>query len=502
MFLLFLSAGLVYIFTKTIYRLYLHPLASFPGPKLAASTSLFNAYHDILGTGYVKLFPALHAKYGPIIRIQPNELHIEGLEAYNQIHRVSTPFARIWHNNPFLTGSLQSLTTLPATSKRRAYISPFFSRSAISRAEPTLHGPKLSKFLAQLARADGSVVNFFLAFRCLTADVVMNYCFQNDLDALAHPEFRNRTLERMVDGMDMAVTSTFFPNLFGVLNAVIFALPERAREKWFAPIYGFQTMQSLARERVEEAWKQRGQAKDQGSGEHMTMFDAMCNPDTGKGQVGVEKEDMVADGCLMIAAGTDTGANALGRILWHVTQDKEIEGQLLKELRKSMGKDDVVPSATLDGEGFEYMRAVVKEGLRLSYGVPGRMMRKVPEGGAKFGDTWVPGGQAIVNTCIYMNNTNPEVFPDPFRFDPERWICDAETYLLRDKHMVSFSRGSRGCIGQNLALALLHLTVAHLFRRFEITTTGYTTERDMEWKDCFVPSCFGRIKGRVEIRSE
>ena len=43
------------------------------------------------------------------------------------------------------------------------------------------------------------------------------------------------------------------------------------------------------------------------------------------------------------------------------------------------------------------MRAVVKEGLRLSYGVPGRMMREVPVGGAKFGETWVPGGVSSVD---------------------------------------------------------------------------------------------------------
>jgi hypothetical protein len=54
----------------------------------------------------------------------------------------------------------------------------------------------------------------------------------------------------------------------------------------------------------------------------------------------------------------------------------------------------------------------------------------------------------------------------------------------------------------SLANATLHLTVAHLFRRFEITTTGYTTEKDMEWKDCFVPSMLGRIRGSVRVREE
>jgi hypothetical protein len=75
---------ILYPITKIIYRLYFHPLTSIPGPKLAAATSLYNAYYDILGTGLVKHLPALHAKYGPIIRTQPNEVHVADLDGYNQ----------------------------------------------------------------------------------------------------------------------------------------------------------------------------------------------------------------------------------------------------------------------------------------------------------------------------------------------------------------------------------------------------------------------------------
>jgi cytochrome P450 len=101
-----------------------------------------------------------------------------------------------------------------------------------------------------------------------------------------------------------------------------------------------------------------------------------------------------------------------------------------------------------------------------------------------------------------MQNTDPIIFPSPFTFDPERWLCDPETYRLRDKSMLSFSRGSRSCIGMNLANATLHLTVAHMFRRFKIKTTGYTTERDMQWKDNFVPVTLGHLRGYVEVREE
>lgn len=49
---------------KYIYRLTLHPLAKFPGPKLAGATSLYGAFFDLRGKSYVKSFPALHEQYG------------------------------------------------------------------------------------------------------------------------------------------------------------------------------------------------------------------------------------------------------------------------------------------------------------------------------------------------------------------------------------------------------------------------------------------------------
>ena len=75
---------LTYVVLKVVYRLTLHPLAKFPGPRLAAVTSLYNAYYDVLQPGLIKNLPALHKKYGNIIRTQPNQLHIADLEGYNQ----------------------------------------------------------------------------------------------------------------------------------------------------------------------------------------------------------------------------------------------------------------------------------------------------------------------------------------------------------------------------------------------------------------------------------
>ncbi|KAF6235537.1 hypothetical protein HO173_006220 [Letharia columbiana] len=59
------AAFTFFLFAKYIYRVTFHPLATFPGPKLAALTSLYGASYDLLpDRSYCKQFPALHDTYG------------------------------------------------------------------------------------------------------------------------------------------------------------------------------------------------------------------------------------------------------------------------------------------------------------------------------------------------------------------------------------------------------------------------------------------------------
>lgn len=69
-------ASILYWAGLTLYRLYFHPLADYPGPKLAAATFWYECYFDLLQHGqYVFEIQRLHEIYGPIIRVTPDELH-------------------------------------------------------------------------------------------------------------------------------------------------------------------------------------------------------------------------------------------------------------------------------------------------------------------------------------------------------------------------------------------------------------------------------------------
>ncbi|KAF2836665.1 hypothetical protein M501DRAFT_901991, partial [Patellaria atrata CBS 101060] len=75
--LVLLAASLLYVIIGGIYRLFFSPIAHFPGPRLAALTYWYEFYYDVACQGrYSWKILELHEKYGPVIRINPEELHI------------------------------------------------------------------------------------------------------------------------------------------------------------------------------------------------------------------------------------------------------------------------------------------------------------------------------------------------------------------------------------------------------------------------------------------
>ena len=77
-------AAVVFQILKIVYRLYLGPLAGFPGPKLAAATNLYNAYYDLILHGsFIKLLPALHRKYGALALCAGNTPYVSANSTTN-----------------------------------------------------------------------------------------------------------------------------------------------------------------------------------------------------------------------------------------------------------------------------------------------------------------------------------------------------------------------------------------------------------------------------------
>lgn len=89
---------------------------------------------------------------------------------------------------------------------------------------------------------------------------------------------------------------------------------------------------------------------------------------------------------------------------------------------------------------------------------------------------------------------DPSVFPDPDTFNPDRWITtsadgkpeiDYGTPAMREMFF-SWGKGTRICIGMNMAIMELKILLARVINQFEVRLASEKTHRDMEMEDHYI----------------
>lgn len=202
---------------------------------------------------------------------------------------------------------------------------------------------------------------------------------------------------------------------------------------------------------------------------------------------------------MTVVAGTLTTAEALTWAVYGLLSQPVTLKKLKAELENA-APDWRTPPTLVQLENLPYLTAVIYEALRLSNGVSMRLSRIDPEkpivyqangpGKSKGPVYTLPPGTPISMTGILIHY-NPEYFTDPLTFDPDRWMPNPPSHPLT-KYLVPFTRGTRQCLGMNLAWAELYLTIGVMFRRYgskEVKSEGdkgvlelhdFNYERDLE----------------------
>ncbi|MDG6902650.1 MAG: cytochrome P450, partial [Nitrososphaerota archaeon] len=147
----------------------------------------------------------------------------------------------------------------------------------------------------------------------------------------------------------------------------------------------------------------------------------------------------------LLLAGHETTANALTWAWYLLSQNREAEEKLHREL------DGVLPEgralAVEDYQRLEYTARVFKEALRLYPPAWALGRRAVKDCG--IGGFLIPAGSTMVMSQ-YVMHRDPRFFDDPESFDPDRWTPEMEE-KLPDFAYFPFGGGPRGCVGESFA---------------------------------------------------
>ncbi|EPS29067.1 hypothetical protein PDE_04015 [Penicillium oxalicum 114-2] len=416
----FAVLSFVYVIARSIYRVWFHPLSSYPGPKLAALTQLWYARHW-MGGRYPFAIEEAHRRYGEVVRIAPNELSFNTAQSFNEIYGHTTK-----DHKPFIKGTFyEHYQPEPGIVAERNPEKHRETRKLLA------HG-----FSARALKAQESIIAQY-------SDL-----FLAQVKKLAKSHFWIDTIH------DAGILVTLFEigrRLPLLWPLILFSLPNGIKKKFDLFL---KYSRDLVRTRVA---RQNTLTRED--------FFARLLADKSHSQ---SEEWLLAQANVLVIAGSDTTATALTTLIYYLAAHQDKLWHLQQELRETFDEASDMTSEKL--QGMLYLNAVIEEGLRIcpptAFGLP----RISP--GAMVDGRLIPKG-TVVSTSSWTTAHREDYFHDARGFHPERWLPAGHALWnakFQHDHLSAskpFSLGPRGCLGVNLAYMEMRITLAKLAWKFD-----------------------------------
>ena len=199
--------------------------------------------------------------------------------------------------------------------------------------------------------------------------------------------------------------------------------------------------------------------------EHATLFHEMLTSDLPESEKTVLRMQQEAQ--VIIGAAILTTSWAMSVTAFHLISKPWLLQKLRAELVEAIPDASYLPAYDWSRlEALPYLTGVVREGIRLAYGIASRIPR-VPHRDLVYRRYTIPAGSTVSMTIVDINH-NEKVYPESVEFIPERWIDPPKVNGNSiEKYFVGFGKGARSCIGLNLAQAELYMCLAGVFRQFD-----------------------------------
>jgi cytochrome P450 len=198
----------------------------------------------------------------------------------------------------------------------------------------------------------------------------------------------------------------------------------------------------------------RRRATPNGRGDVLSLL-IEARDDENKGMTDAE---LVGQATILIGASFETTASTLTWILFLLAQHPNVMRRLMEEL------DAVLAGAppTLEQlRQLSFLECVIKESMRILPPVPFTIRATTRE--VAIGSQLVPNGSRVI-CSHYLTHHLPEIYPEPERFQPERWRDIDPTQF----EYMPFSAGPRACIGAMFAFQVLKISLALIFQKFRL----------------------------------
>ncbi|KAI1503322.1 P450 monooxygenase No.1 [Biscogniauxia marginata] len=454
-----LSLVITYYVLFAFYQLLLSPLRSFPGPLLWKISLVPRAWALTRGVLPFRI-AALHDRYGPIVRVAPNELSFRDANAWREIygHRAAgeeefqkyDKFYRIIDAQPhtILTLDRDSHSTI-----RRQLAHGFSDRSM--RGQEPIIGAYVDLLVKRLrencssndaVEGKGNLINLRNWFDWAIFDIIGDLGFGSSFNGLEKTEYH--------PWVSLINTTVRHSALMSNLTRLGFSAPiQWAFRKGLLPANEHET---LVREKLHQRMELGAERPD--------LIEGLLR---NREKSGYSFDQIAANADLLLVAGSETTSTLLGGATYLLATHPDKYARVAKEVRDYFASDEDITLSSVSN--LPYMLACLNESLRHYPPVVTGLPRVVPKGGRHIAGKHIPEN-TVVAVWQWPINHDPRYWTEPNSFVPERWMGEDPKYKGdRFDAMQPFSTGPRNCIGRNLAYAEMRLVLAKLLYNFDIT---------------------------------
>ncbi|GMT35352.1 hypothetical protein PFISCL1PPCAC_26649, partial [Pristionchus fissidentatus] len=179
----------------------------------------------------------------------------------------------------------------------------------------------------------------------------------------------------------------------------------------------------------------------------------------------------------VIFGGHDTTSAAMSWVYWALATQPHFQQQCYEEIHAIFGDDDRECTHE-DLKAMEFTERFIREVMRIFAPVPA--VERELTSDFQMGNYLLPKGTEIF-ICAFVLHHNPEAYPDPWKFDPDRFLMEN----IEKRHpydYIPFCAGQRSCLGQKFAMQEMKILTSGILRKLSLHSDrnlldqGFATE--------------------------
>ncbi|OIW25663.1 cytochrome P450 [Coniochaeta ligniaria NRRL 30616] len=417
--------------------------SSVPGPFIARLTTKWILLVDLSGSR-ARTVHELHKKYGPVVRLAPNELSFAALQAVKPVYGSGTTCIKSSaYDNFGRLGSFQMRD--PAQHReRQKRVAHVFAQSSLQQMEPLIQGV-VDRLIGVIGQSLGKQVDALHWCRMTALDISGEVLMGKSFGAFD----ANGAAPTYVHHLDNAYLVWTLFGLAPLLCNVLGRLPVKSMQQFFdAGDYVYQ----YGDDALKEYLKLYGR-----SSKRRSLLTKIIQGDPSTGTEPLTDPEISVEVSNLVFAATDTTGNTMTYALYRLCCHPKWQEKLRAEIRASGAKAGNFSFQLL--QSLPVLNGIVMETLRLHPAAP-----------------------------TFTTQRDPKYFPDPDSFTPTRWMTESGeinpgTPEMREMMLV-WGKGARACLGQHMAVMEIKILLARMMDRFKVDMVPQT-HAEMEMTDHF-----------------